>query len=494
MPRIAIVADSSACLPAALVREYGIIVVPLAVHFNGEVYHDGEIGRDEFIERLRTSDHYPTTAAPAPGEFLDAFGRARDAGADAVLCLTLSSRYSGTYDSAAQARERAAQKFPGYPVCTVDTGGIAMAHGLAVLAAARAVAKGATLDEAAVAAERAGMESNLVGLLDGTRYLAKSGRVPRILHLAASALGVKPLIASTKGTIGAAGRVRTHEQGIERLVQFVKDRTVAGAPLRIAVMHAGAPAHARVLAERVKLVLSPEELMETEFTPAMAIHTGPGFVGLAWQAIERATEPAAEKRSAYRRRRDLATLAGALPSLPPSVERPALVVLSGLPGSGKSHLAREIAGRYPLAVLVSDALRRALVKGPTYSQQESARLFSALHALLEDLLRRGVSVLLDATNLKEAHRRPVFEIAGRTGAHLLIVEVRAADKIVRRRLNARRARRDPADVSEATVEVYEMMREEAEPITRPHIVVDTAGGDMSAAVAHIVRELEKVTA
>src|SRR3990172_7680561 len=137
MPRIAIVTDSSACLPAALINEYSIIVVPLAVHFDGEVFHDGEIARSEFIERLRTSEHYPTTAAPAPGEFLDA-----------VLCLTLSSRYSGTYGAAAQARELAAQKLPGFPVLTMDTGGIAMTHGLAVLAAARASAAGATLEEA----------------------------------------------------------------------------------------------------------------------------------------------------------------------------------------------------------------------------------------------------------------------------------------------------------------------------------------------------------
>src|SRR3990172_2310632 len=136
MPRIAIVTDSSACLPAALINEYSIIVVPLAVHFDGEVFHDGEIARSEFIERLRTSEHSPTPAAPAPGEFLAAFRRAREAGADAVLCLTLSSRYSGTYGAAAQARELAAQKLPGFPVLTMDTGGIAMTHGLAGLAAA----------------------------------------------------------------------------------------------------------------------------------------------------------------------------------------------------------------------------------------------------------------------------------------------------------------------------------------------------------------------
>jgi predicted kinase len=258
-------------------------------------------------------------------------------------------------------------------------------------------------------------------------------------------------------------------------------------------MHTGAQEHARLLAERVRRVLSPEEMLETEFTPAMAVHTGPGFVGLAWQKLEGATELVAEKRSAQWRRRDLATLAGTLATLPQSVERPALVVLSGLPGGGKSHLAREISAHYPLAVLASDALRRSLVKRPTYSQKESARLFAAVHALLEDLLSRGVPALVDATNLKETHRQPLYEIAERTRAHLIVVEVQAADKIVRRRLNARRARQDPADISEATVEVYEMMREEAEPIEGPHIVVDTSGNNLGPAVDRIVTELVKAS-
>jgi DegV family protein with EDD domain len=488
MPQVAIVTDSSACLPADVICEYGIIVVPLAVHFDSEVIRDGEITSEDFIQRLRTSERYPTTAAPAPGEFLDAFRGAQETGAKAILCLTLSSRYSGTYSSAVRARDFATQQLPGLAIRAVDTGGIAIAHGFAVLEAARAIRDGASVEEAAVVAARTGTRSNLVGLLDGTRYLAKSGRVPLVLHLAASALGIKPIIASTGGRIGAAGRVRTAEQGVDRLVKFVKGKTAPDDSIRLAVMHAGVADRAKQLADRVRNAFAFAELLETEFTPAMAVHTGPGFLGLAWQTMEPVTGPVPAMAKGSRQALDVRTLRDALGAVPPPVERPVLVMLSGLPGSGKSHLAREIVARHPLAVLNSDALRRTLVKRPTYSQAESARLFTAVHALIEDLLRRGVLVLLDATNLKEAHRRPLREIAERTGARLLVVEVTAAEDVIRQRLTARRAREDPADISEATQEVYEMMREEAEPVDGPHIVVD-ADGDIQTAVDQILGEL-----
>jgi DegV family protein with EDD domain len=489
MAGIAVVTDSSACLPAELLRAHNIVVVPLAVLVDGASFSDSEIDPADFARRLRTGGEYPTSAAPAPGEFLNAFRQARREGAEAVLCLTLSARYSGTHGSAVKAKELAESELPGFPVRIVDTGGIAMAHGFAVLEAAVTAGNDGRLEEVAAVAERTAAASNLVGVLDGTRFLAKSGRVPRIVDLAATALGIRPVIASTHGKIGAAGRVRTIEQGIEKLVQFVGERTDGVAPVRIGVMHAGAQESAQELERRVREEFAGVELLEAEFTAAMALHTGPGFLGLAWQMPQAGLEMERPRLSPARRR-DMETLAATLGSMPPAVEQPPLLMLSGLPGSGKSYLARGIASRYPLAVLESDALRKALVERPTYSRTESTRLFGAVHALAEDLLRRGVPVLLDATNLKEAHREPLYAIAERTGSRLVVVVVSANEDLVRRRLAVRRAGEDPQDKSEATVEVFEMMRAEAEPIERSHITVDGSDEMTDAAVALIVRELE----
>ena len=96
--------------------------------------------------------------------------------------------------------------------------------------------------------------------------------------------------------------------------------------------------------------------------------------------------------------------------LPPPRTSPALVVLSGLPGSGKSHFCRRLTARYPMASLKSDTLRKALFGQPTYSAEENRRLFSACHLVLSRLLARGIPAIFDATNLREMHRRQVADL------------------------------------------------------------------------------------
>ena len=496
MPGIAIVTDSSACLPPDLVERYGVRIVPLALLFGGTLFRDGELSRDEFYARLRDPEQRASTAAPAPGEFLEAFRAARKDGASAVLCLTLSSRYSGAHSSAVNAADLAARELLGFEVRVLDTGGIAMAHGFAVLDAARAAAAGVTLDKTIASANRSAAGANLVGVLATTRYLARSGRVPWIVHFVTSLLQIKPVIAASSGKTGAIGRVRTVSKGMERMVEYAGRTASRDRPLRVAVMHADAAEQARALAQRVRDNLNPADLLISEFTSVMAVHTGPGFLGLAWQPIDPVPAPAAatkERRPLVAR--DVSVLEGILGELPGPVEHPPFVVLSGLPGSGKSHLAREVARRHPFAISESDALRKALVERPSYSQQESARLFTACHGLLEKLLLRRIPVLFDATNLKETHRRPLYDIAERSGARLLVVEVRADEELVRRRMESRLAAENPLDRSEATLDVYEMMRGDAEPIEAPHIVVEsTSGDDIGRAAERVLLELERVCA
>ena len=176
--------------------------------------------------------------------------------------------------------------------------------------------------------------------------------------------------------------------------------------------------------------------------------------------------------------------------LPSPRSSAALVVVSGLPGSGKSYFCRRLASRHPLARLDSDALRKALFGQPTHSPEESSRLFAACHYVLDRLLGAGISALMDATNLREVHRRQLYAIAERHGAKLVLVSLRAPAAVVEGRLAARARRADPEDLSDAGPEVYERMRSLDEPIARPHIVVDTSA-DIEPAVQTVLRELEE---
>ena len=176
--------------------------------------------------------------------------------------------------------------------------------------------------------------------------------------------------------------------------------------------------------------------------------------------------------------------------LPPPRSAVALVVVSGLPGSGKSHFCRRLASRYPVAHLESDALRKALFAQPTHAPDESRRLFAACHFVLDRLLGAGLSALLDATNLREAHRRQLYAIADRHGAKLVLVSLRAPAVVVEERLATRARRANPEDLSDAGPDVYQRMHDLAEPIDRPHIVVDTSA-DIEPAVEAVLRELEE---
>ena len=176
--------------------------------------------------------------------------------------------------------------------------------------------------------------------------------------------------------------------------------------------------------------------------------------------------------------------------LPPPRTDPALVVLSGLPGSGKSHFCRRLASRYPMASLKSDALRKALFGQPTHSAEESRRLFAACHLVLSRLLARGIPAIFDATNLREVHRRQVYSIADDHNAKLILVHLQAPPAVAHERLQARVKGPHSQDLSDAGPEVYERMRHDVEPIGRPHISVDTSA-DIEPAIAAILQQLKE---
>ena len=496
MPKIAIVTDSSTCLPPELLRDNRITTVPLTFLVNSDVYYDGSLTGRDFYALLRASHKFPTTASAAPEAFLEAFRQAART-AEAALCVTLPAAFSGTFNSARAAADLLRQELPSFPVRVVDSHCLAMCHGFAVLAAARAAASGASLDSAESVVREVAARSYLIGVLDTMRYLAKSGRAPIVLHWATSLLQIKPILAAKGEDVRAIARPRTMRTALSRLLTHVEARLDDQRPLHMAVMHADAPAVADSLAGAIRERFQPEELLVTEFSSVAGAHTGPGFVAVAFFSGEPSgftgdALPVGAQASQTGVEEDARRLESALADLPAPQERPPLVLVSGLPGSGKSYFSRELTKRYPLAHLNSDVMRRQLFARPSHSAAESARLFAAIHLLVERLLDRGVGVVLDATSLKEAHRQPLYDIAERTGANAVIVRTEAPPSVARERLGARAQAKGAADASEATAAVYDRMRREVEPIERPHIRVDTSG-ELEAALQEVLRRLENVS-
>ncbi|MCL4535176.1 MAG: ATP-binding protein [Bacteroidetes bacterium] len=174
---------------------------------------------------------------------------------------------------------------------------------------------------------------------------------------------------------------------------------------------------------------------------------------------------------------------------PASPARPALVMLAGLPGAGKTHLARRLVERLPFVVVETDWVRKTLYPHPTYSSGESFIVHEVAYRLIAALLAEGQRVIFDATNLKESNRRRVYGIAEKVGANLVLVHVVAAPDVVRERMEHRQKSPAPEELSDAGWEVYVRFAAEEDPFRRPHVEVDTAR-PLDGAVDEIVRLVE----
>jgi predicted kinase len=187
---------------------------------------------------------------------------------------------------------------------------------------------------------------------------------------------------------------------------------------------------------------------------------------------------------------DVQRLTESLGELPEAVVQPAFIAVSGLPGTGKSYFCQKLAERLPLVILESDALRRVLFPQPGYSPEESARLFRALHLLIERLLKRGISLVLDATNLSERFRERLYHIADRLGVRLILVRVEAPPEVVYERLKVRQESASPENKSDADWAVYQKMKQSVEAMHRRHYAVDTSR-DITPVLDKVVREARR---
>lgn len=283
MSKVAIVTDSTAYLPPELIREYSIEVVPLHLIWGEKTYLDGvDITPKEFYERLATAKELPTTSQPSPAAFKAVYDRLLAAGYD-VLSIHISSKLSGTMDSAIQAKAM----LPGARIEIVDSLSTSMGMGFAVVEAARAAARGASLEECKAIAERGLRNVSVFFLVNTLEFLHRGGRIGGAAAFLGTALNLKPILELRDGRIEAIEKVRTISKATDRLLDIFAERARGKRPLRLAILHANAQEEAERLLERARQKVSVDDISEAVIVPVSPVigtHTGPGCVGIAFMS------------------------------------------------------------------------------------------------------------------------------------------------------------------------------------------------------------------
>ena len=272
---IRVVTDSSCDLPDELATLHEIAIVPLNIRFGDLEFADRtELTQREFWERLKTSTDLPETSAPSAGSFRDAYANLAAAGADGIVAICLSSELSGTYQAAVIAAEQTTT----IPVQVVDSRNVSMALGFQVLEAARAAARGDSLDEVIATALAARDGTNFIAVLDTLDYLQRGGRIGTAQAFLGGLLNIKPLITMEDGVVAAIGRVRTRSRALADLVERIA--ALGPAVQEIAIL-TGDASDVEDLRQQLSEI-SPTHLI-ARIGPVVGTHTGPGVLGLAYR-------------------------------------------------------------------------------------------------------------------------------------------------------------------------------------------------------------------
>jgi DegV family protein with EDD domain len=278
MPPIAIITDTDSSLPPDLAKQYNIVQVPIIVQFGEESFRDVyDIDNAAVFSRVDREGKLPSTAAPSPGNFVQAFQSAFDSGADQILCLTISSEMSAVYAAA----RTAADMFTDKTIKVVDSRSLAFGEGLMAIEAAKAIANGASIDEAVAAAEALRDRTHIFGALSTLKYLVMSGRVGHVAAGLASLLELKPILTLRNEKLEMLERVRTQSKAWARVIELAIEVTGGRAPEQLCILHVNVPEAASQFALQLRIAMPcPPEIRYVELTPGLSIHTGAGLVGV----------------------------------------------------------------------------------------------------------------------------------------------------------------------------------------------------------------------
>jgi len=290
MRRVAVVTDSTCCLPAELVTQHSIHVVPLLILIGGKAFRDNvDITPSEVYKIMRRDEDLPTTSVPTPDDFFKTYVQLSKE-AESLVCITLTGLQSKTYETAVLGKKIAEEAIPKTAIEVIDSRAVSGALGLTVLEAARAADRGADLKEVCEIARKTSSRMNFLAMVDTLHFLARTGRIARAAAWAGAVLNMKPVLehSTSIGETTPFARPRSKAKAVELMLQTMTER-VGTSTVHVLVHHADELEEGEKLKSEVARRFKCAELYLTEFTPIMGVHAGPGVLAIAFWKDEAAT-------------------------------------------------------------------------------------------------------------------------------------------------------------------------------------------------------------
>jgi DegV family protein with EDD domain len=276
MPKtVKIITDSAADLADNMAKLADVEIVPLSIRFGDQEFTDGvELTHREFWDRLQSSEELPATSAPSPGAFETAFKQAAVDGFESVVCLTISSKISGTHQIAATAAKTVADSVT---VHVIDTQACAIAQTTLVLEAANLAKAGASAEKIVAHIEELRSRVHLFATLDTLEYLKKNGRIGSAGAFFGSLLAIKPIVGLVDGKVTGIGRARTRTKAIDQMLSLIAEK---GEVTNVIVGHSYAP-DVDDFARRVKETSKASDVPVAVIGPVVGTHTGPRLLAVS---------------------------------------------------------------------------------------------------------------------------------------------------------------------------------------------------------------------
>jgi DegV family protein with EDD domain len=275
---IKIITDSTSDIPEALIKQYGINVVPLTVNFIEKSYKDGvELTGDEFFEKLAASEEMPTTSQVSIGEFVEVFEKELETSKD-ILCVNISSDLSGTYNAAMQAKEHMGNEH----VHVVDSRLVSFALGVVVVEAARKLEQGVALEEVIDYLEHVHEDMQNIFIFDTLEYLLKGGRLSKNEALLGNLLNIKPILTIEDGALKSRDKIRGRKKAIKYAIKQVMADYEKQPFKKIAIFQSADSQMMKEIRTRLEEEFDFDEILESKIGSVVGTHSGPGCAALSY--------------------------------------------------------------------------------------------------------------------------------------------------------------------------------------------------------------------